>query len=287
MTEEARYNRQILWFGADGQSMIENVKVTIVGIGGTGLHVVQQLAYLGIQDFTLIDSDKVSETNLNRLVSVNNEDVEKFKVDIGKRLIDFINKKAKITTVPDTFISELGLVALKETDFIFGCVDKDGARLLLTEFCKAYNKPYLDIATEIDEYGWGGRIVFTDIQKGCLVCRGQLSQEEIHRDLSSPEDRSIDDKIYGVPKDKMKPTGPAVISLNGILSSLAVTEFLVHVINLRSIKRHLEYRGKMGIVVIPKEDLQEDCYYCKSVLGIKDGVDMHKYLRQGINKILR
>lgn len=287
MTEEVRYNRQVLWFGAEGQSIIENVKIAIIGIGGTGSHIVQQLAYLGVQDFTLIDSDKVSETNLNRLVSANNEDVGKLKVDIGKRLINFINKKTRVTTVPDTFISELGIAALKETDFIFGCVDKDGARLLLTEFCKAYNKPFLDIATDIDEDAWGGRIVFTDNQTGCLVCRDQLSQEEIHRDLSSPEDRSVDDKIYGVPKEKMMSTGPAVISLNGVLASLAVTEFLVHMSNLRPIRRHLVYRGKMGIVVIPNEDLQEDCYYCKSIIGIKDEVDMYKYVRQGINKILR
>lgn len=287
MSEETKYNRQILWFGPDGQSKIENIKVAIVGIGGTGSHVSQQLAYLGVKRFILIDSDKISETNLNRLIGANEKDKGRLKVDIGKRSIEVINSEVKVTSIPDTFLSELGIATLKDVDFIFGCLDKDGARLVLTEFCKAYNKPYLDIATEINEDGWGGRIVFSDSEKGCLVCRGQLSQKEIHRDLSSPEDRSIDDKIYGVPKDDLKTSGPAVVSLNGILASLGVTEFLVYITGIRSIRRNLEYRGKMGIIVNNQDKPQENCYYCENISGTADKCDIERYIRQGINKFLR
>ena len=289
MNEEEKYNRQVLWFGSDGQAKLAGLKIAIVGIGGTGSHVLQQLVYLGVKNFIFIDSDKVSETNLNRLIGANDQDVGQLKVDIAKRLVEFINSDAKVVSIPDTFISEVGLASLKEADFIFGCVDKDGARLLLTEFCKAYQKPYLDIATEINGDDWGGRIIFTDTERGCLICRKKLSQEEIHRDLSSPEDRSVDDKIYGVDKDYLGNTGPSVVSLNGVLSSLAVSEFLNHVTGIRSPKRNLEYRGKMGIVTNADrtDEIEKDCYYCDSVVSIGDKVDMERHIRQGINKFLR
>ncbi len=289
MNEEEKYNRQILWFGKDGQTKLSGLKIAIVGVGGTGSHVLQQLVYLGIKSFILIDSDKVSETNLNRLIGANDKDIGKLKVDIAKRFAEFINPDVKAVSIPETFLSEIGIASLKEVDFIFGCVDKDGARLLLTEFCKAYNKPYLDIATEINGDDWGGRIVFTDAEKGCLICRKKLSQEEIHRDLSSPEDRSVDDKIYGVEKNHLGNTGPSVVSLNGVLSSLAVSEFLIYITGIRLPKRNLEYRGKMGIVTNADraDEIEKDCYYCESVVNIGDKVDMEKYIRQGINKFLR
>lgn len=277
----------MLWFGANGQSKIKNTKVALVGAGGTGSHVLQQLAYLGINNITLIDSDKVSETNLNRIVGSTNKDIGMLKVDVGKRLFKSISTQAIVETIDDTFISEKGIVALIHSDFIFGCIDKDGGRLLLTELSKAYNKPYLDIATEINRDGWGGRIVFSDSEKGCLLCRGELNNDEIRRDLSSPMDRSIDDKVYGIPNSVLMNVSPAVISLNGILASLGVTEFLVYITEIRRIKRSLEYRGDMGIVVTNLNAPKEDCYYCNAINGIGDKVDMDKYIRQGINKVLR
>lgn len=286
MSEEERYNRQILWFGEDSQNKLSSLKVAVVGVGGTGSHILQQLVYLGVKNLILIDSDKVSVTNLNRLVGANVQDLGSFKVDVAKRHAEFINQNVKAVPVPDSFISEVAITSLKEADFIFGCVDKDGARLLLTEFSKAYKKPYLDIATEIVGDDWGGRIVFTDSEKGCMVCRNELSQEEIHRDLSSSEDRSLDDKIYGVDKNSLANTGPSVVSLNGILSSLAVTEFLCYITKIRPPKRHFIYHGRISEIRGVRE-IENNCYYCENVTGVDDKVDMQKYIRQGVDKFLR
>lgn len=287
MNDVSIYHRQELWFGIDGQEKLENIRVGIVGIGGTGSHVLQQLAYLGVKHFILIDPDSVRETNLNRLIGANIDDKGKSKVEIGERLIKFINKNADVKIIQGSFIGVDGIRALKGCDFIFGCVDKDGARLLLTEFSKAYEKPYLDIATEITENNWGGRIVFTDSELGCLVCREQLSKEEIQHDLSTPEERSINDRIYGVSIDKLKGTGPSVVSLNGLIASLAVTEFLVQITDLRPARRYLEYRDNMGLILSSKDELPTDCYYCVTVKGIGDKADLERYARQGIDKILR
>lgn len=287
MTHKIKYDRQIPFVGKNGQSKIQNIKVAIIGISGTGSHVVQQLAYLGVKNFTLIDMDKVSKTNLNRLIGANEEDIGEYKVDIGKRLINFIARDALVNILQNTFINKVGFKVLKNTDVIFGCVDKDGARHILNEFCKAYKKSYIDIATEIDPISkeYGGRIVICDSEAGCLHCRDVLTTEEIRRDFSSPEERTIDDRIYGVDKKYLGSSGPAVVSLNGVLASIAITEFILYITSPnRTVKKCIKYSSSIGTTFPNLSDI--DCYYCKKIYGIGDKVDIDKYIRNGIDKIL-
>ena len=53
----------------------ETACVGIVGLGGGGSHIVQQLAHIGIHYFTCFDGDVVEYTNLNRLVGAIASDV--------------------------------------------------------------------------------------------------------------------------------------------------------------------------------------------------------------------
>jgi molybdopterin-synthase adenylyltransferase len=56
---DQRYNRQEILLGTLGQKLLSNLKVAIVGLGGTGSHIAQQLAYLGVRFFFLIRSSSV------------------------------------------------------------------------------------------------------------------------------------------------------------------------------------------------------------------------------------
>ena len=47
------------------------------------------------------------------------------------------------------------------------------------------------------------------------------------RDSMSPEQRAVRDRIYGVKRGALGETGPMVVSINGVVASLAVTEFVV------------------------------------------------------------
>ena len=62
------------FFGRDGQEKIAKTHVAIVGIGGLGTHVVQQLALLGIGQLTLVDNEEIDATNLNRYIGVRHSD---------------------------------------------------------------------------------------------------------------------------------------------------------------------------------------------------------------------
>ena len=69
-----RFERQVRLFGKEGQERIKNAHVAVIGAGGIGSHVVQQLAFLGVGCLTIIDSDDLEETNKNRLIGSRYDD---------------------------------------------------------------------------------------------------------------------------------------------------------------------------------------------------------------------
>jgi molybdopterin/thiamine biosynthesis adenylyltransferase len=288
-----RFDRQLRLFGPAGQKRIAESYVTIVGNGGTGSHVGQQLAFLGVRRFGLIDADHATKSSRNRLIGMRPEDAaaQTPKVEILERLIREIEPDAEITTVHDTFLSAAGVAELAKASAIFGCVDRDGARLLLNEFACAYDKPYLDVATDTDvdrdRVTFGGRLMVRTGSEACLYCMDLLDRQAVRRDLTSPERRQEEDKMYGVNRDALGETGPSVVSLNGMLVSLAVTEFMVFVTGIpRPPKRLLRYDGLRGIVNEPKDPPLADCPYCAQT-GDGDRVDRRRHIRAGLGRWVR
>ncbi len=66
-TDERRFDRQIRALGPDGQHKLRALRIGVVGLGGTGSQVAQQLAHLGCNEVVLSDSDRIEATNLHRL----------------------------------------------------------------------------------------------------------------------------------------------------------------------------------------------------------------------------
>lgn len=270
---KARFERQIELFGEAGQSKIASTNVAIIGLGGTGSHVAQQLAYLGVQRYSLVDRDKVETSNLNRLIGATPEDVAaaRPKVEIAERVIRGVATDSTVTKVEASFITEEGFSAVRQADFVFGCVDRDAARMILNEVCQAYNRPYIDIATDIDRSdprNFGGRLVFSGKgMEGCIYCRGVLDQDAIRMALSSEGQLQEDEAIYGVRRDALGRGGPSVVGLNGVLASLAVNEFMVARTGIRAPRMYLEYKGSFGIVSTSNDPVTAGCYACRGFRG--------------------
>jgi tRNA A37 threonylcarbamoyladenosine dehydratase len=146
-----RYHRNELFFGEEGQKRIRATTCTIVGNGGLGTHCIQQLSLLGVGRLNIIDSEELAETNRNRYVGVRHDDhvPGSRKVDLGERLVHSVDPTIEVTKVPKTFISDEGFAAIRDADYVFGCLDCEGARLILTELCSAYARPYFDLASDI------------------------------------------------------------------------------------------------------------------------------------------
>jgi molybdopterin/thiamine biosynthesis adenylyltransferase len=286
-----RFSRQVLVFGEEGQKKLLAAKVGIIGIGGIGSQIVQCLAYLGVQDFLIVDDDIVERSNLNRLVGAFPADAEekRSKVDVGERTIMQINPEAKVEKLAVNLRDDNTLNALTAEDYLFGCVDNDAGRLILTELSAAFEIPLIDSAAEIyPEEGqvreFGGRVIIARPGDFCALCANQIDLKAAKIELESPPEREFRKKHgYGL---GTRVISPAVISLNGIVANLAVTEFLMLLTDMRRANRMVFYKGMRGIVTVSTDEKKNDCIICNSLVGKRKLADLKRYTRTGLPKDL-
>jgi molybdopterin/thiamine biosynthesis adenylyltransferase len=270
MGTEERYSRHISLFGEEGQRRIAASSAVIVGLGGLGSHVAQQLAYLGVGEFMLVDDDSVDASNLNRLIGATEVDIGGPKVDVAARQIEEIQPSAKVEAAPRRFDPVADAAALATATTLFGCLDDDAPRLELVRAASAQALPYIDLASDVAPGGeFGGRVVFAKDGERCLSCLGELDQHALARAQMSAEQRAADDAIYGVDRDALGETGPSVVSVNGVVASLAVTEFFVWLTGLREPRGYLSYRGDRATVGSRADPQRDYCHYCMSLWGFE------------------
>lgn len=278
-----RFERQIPFLGIEGQARLSRCRVAVVGVGGLGSHVVQQLAYTGVVNLSLIDADRVSKNNLNRLVTATPADIGELKVNVLRRIIDALHPGADVRVVPEELRSHAAYTAVKDADYVVGCLDDDGPRLLLTLLAAAFEKPYLDLASEIgeDRTSYGGRLVLSRPGQGCLRCRALLDDHEIQAWLETPEERRTRDRIYGQ-RAAADGSGPSVVALNGVLASLGVMELMLDIAGVRPAHDYRKYAGVYGMIVTPGDGAPDPvaCRICSEVRGQGDAADLERYIRE-------
>lgn len=279
-----RFDRNERLFGKEGQRKLRAMRVAVVGVGGLGTHVVQQLALLGIGALVLIDPEELSHSNRNRYVGARFDDPIPglTKVALGARLVHQIDPQIAVTSVNASFLSQAALAEVLAVHFVFGCVDNDGVRFVLNEACLAYEKPLIDLASDVPEQGYyGGRVAFASGEHGCLHCRELLDETEVRRFLSTEEALHNEAAVYGVREIFLEDSGlgPSVVSINGVVASLGVSEFMAVATGMREPKPHLEYRGHTGVVTKRLDQPRKDCPYCQNVHGQGDDADIARYFK--------
>lgn len=281
---ESRFDRQLLLFGEDGQAKLGASKVAVIGAGGTGSVVISLLALLGVGRLILVDHDEIEETNRNRHLCARHTDPipGTLKVATARRMVREYNPTVAVDVVPSSLVTRDGFNAVKAADFVFGCVDLEGIRLVLLELCAAYAKPYIDVATGVEPGPpamYGGRVFCAVDGEGCLACLGELDVAEAAIDLETPDQRRDREALYGVANAALGGRGPAVVSINAVTASLAVTEFMKLCTGIDPPTRLLRYDGRTSRVSVSQDAPDSHCYYCKSVWGTRQESDVERYLR--------
>ncbi len=251
---DERYVRHEGLFGAGGQEKLARARVGIAGTGGLGCFVSLELAYLGVSLQTLVDADDVELRNLNRLVWATPADIGRLKVDVTAEMVSRILPGTDPVKVPHALEHPDAQAALAELDVIFSCLDDDHARVNLIALATAAGIPFFDLATDvIPEPGkvptFGGRIIFSGHGERCAYCMRELDQAEIRRATMTPQELTVEASIYGVPVSALtRSSGPSVVSLNGVIASLAVTEFMKFITGLLTPAPMLRYNGNTSSV---------------------------------------
>ena len=115
-------------------SRIAEKRVIIFGVGGVGSWCAESLVRSGITKLTIVDSDCVSVTNINRQLMATTKTVGQVKVDALKERLLTINPSAEITALQQVFNAETASqFSLEEYDYIIDAIDslKDKALLIL------------------------------------------------------------------------------------------------------------------------------------------------------------
>jgi hypothetical protein len=204
------------FLGNDSERLLASTRVAIVGLGGGGSHIAQQLAHLGVGHFRLIDPQPIEESNLNRLVGASQDDlvVGRAKVVIAERLIKNIRPWATVVAIQEEWQSASDL--LKDTHVLFGCIDGYRQRMHLERAARRFCLPYIDIGMDVacippNGYAVSGQMIRTSSDGPCMSCLGFLTDDRLSREEDDYGSAGIN---------------PQVVWTNGILASLAVGEFV-------------------------------------------------------------
>ena len=120
--------------GDEAMSRIAEKRVIIFGVGGVGSWCAESLVRSGIRRLTIVDSDRVCVTNINRQLMATTKTVGQVKVDALKERLLTINPSAEITALQQIFTAETASeFRLEEYDYIVDAIDslKDKALLIL------------------------------------------------------------------------------------------------------------------------------------------------------------
>jgi hypothetical protein len=255
------FDRQVRAFGADGHRRVRLTRAAIVGLGGTGSHIAQQLAHLGVSDFILVDRDGLEQTNLNRTVGATYKDVGSAKVAVAERMIHAVRPDARVLSLATDVLDEGIGRRVAEADVVFCCTDSHASRHLVNQLAYQFLVPTIDLGVSIDarqELTFAGHVKALGPGLACLWCVGHLDPRQVREEIMSPEHRHADPYFAAGPGDPQ----PAVISLNGTVASLAVTMFLSMVAGVHSPPRYVIYDGSRARVSALAAPADPDCNFC-------------------------
>lgn len=122
--EKAILKRTELLLGSKLMEKIAESKVIIFGVGGVGSWCAESLIRSGINNLTIVDSDRICITNINRQLMATTETIGEVKVDsLKKRLLE-INPKAEITAIQQIYNAETSeSFHLESFDYIVDAID--------------------------------------------------------------------------------------------------------------------------------------------------------------------
>lgn len=211
---DGRYSRQT-FLGSNAESTFAACTVAVVGLGGGGSHIAQQLGHIGVHQLLLVDPDKVELSNLNRLVGATATDVAlgTLKTEIAQRLLVGVNPKTMVETLPCAW--QDAAQKLRDADIIFSCLDSYHARQDLEVTARRYMIPLIDIGMDVflvdGKPQMSGQVILSLPGGPCMKCLGFLSEENLRKEADQ----------YGAAGGR-----PQVVWANGVLASVATGIFV-------------------------------------------------------------
>jgi len=182
-----RYERNLgTTGGLDGQLLLLNSRVAVIGLGGLGGLAVELLARMGVGAIVLIDGDTFSESNLNRQILSTEENLCQKKAEAARDRIARINAAVETTVITEMATGDNLEKMLQGCNLALDCLDNLETRFLLQETCQKLGIPMIHGAIA-QFYGQVSTIFPGD--QGLKVIYGSFPKGQnkgIERELGNP-----------------------------------------------------------------------------------------------------
>lgn len=230
-TDRSFLDRQIRALGTATQAVLDRLEIGIVGLGGTGSSVAEQLVRMGATKLRLVDHDVFERSNWSRLYGSTWDDgaKKKPKVEVVSSHLQRINPQVRCQTIGRSVMRDEVLRLLSNCDIVFSCLDRHAPRAVLNELCYQCYVPLLDVGVGLTRNAAGvvgGAVRATLVGPGlpCLLCQEIVRPELITAENLTPEEyerRRVEGYI-----GPLNPLAPSVISYTTLASSLGLILFI-------------------------------------------------------------
>ena len=174
-----KFDRTKRLLGSDAMIKLNESHVAVFGIGGVGGHAVEALVRSGIGEITIVDSDEVAESNINRQLIATTKTVGRKKVEVMKEHLLEINPETVVHVYDCFFLPETkAQFDFSEYDYVIDAVDTVTAKLALVEACKEAGVPI------VSSMGAGNKLdptafEVTDIYKTSVCPLAKVMRKEL------------------------------------------------------------------------------------------------------------
>ena len=187
-------------YGAAAAARLRNARVTIIGASGTGSPAAHVLARAGVENFVLIDPQRLAKSNLERLHGsyeghfAKGEGEAPFKVAVVRDLIKAINPKANVTCIVGNILQPLARDRVVGTDLVICCTDTNHSRTAVSELAYRYLVPAIDVGVVFESKnglitGEVGRVTIYSPSAPCAYCLGLVDSWRATVELMSKEEK--------------------------------------------------------------------------------------------------
>lgn len=171
--EHSQFLRSEMILGENSTDNLNNKNVILFGLGGVGSYTAEALARAGIGRLTIVDSDVVSVTNINRQLCALHSTVGRPKVEVVRERILDINPECEVTALQKFYLPENSEeFRLEQFDYIADAIDTVSAKIDLAVKSQELSIPMISCmgtGNKLDP----SRFAVSDIFKtsGCPLCR--------------------------------------------------------------------------------------------------------------------
>lgn len=223
------FDRQVRAFGDGGQRLLGALRVGVVGAGGTGSAVIEQLVRLGVSDIVVLDPETLTDSNVTRVYGSTLADVDRLKVKIAADHGHAIGMKAVIHPIKGRVLERSVVEQLVHCDVVFGCTDDNAGRIVLTRLPQALLQLFIDCGVVIDSRDGElvdifGRVSVVTPTSACLLCMDDINLERARAESMVDDERAQSVRERYAPE--LDTPDPSVVTFTTIAASFAVNEML-------------------------------------------------------------